>query len=94
MSVGFSMSPGHKAYDAELAETARGLLLPLVPHGGERWSFILFTDSHAAMRRIADHWPGLGQERATEAIRLAELLAQGKYHRDKMGSCTSGYSQK
>ena len=38
MSIGFSMSPGHKAYDAEL--TARGLLLPLVLHSGERWSFI------------------------------------------------------
>lgn len=58
-SIGFSRSPGHEAYDAELTAIANGPLL-LVQRGGEGQNFTLFTDSQAAMRRIADDAPRPG----------------------------------
>lgn len=71
------MSPGQEAYDAELTAIAYGLLL-LVRREERRQGFSLFTDSQAAMKRIANDALGPGQEIAVEVIRLGQLLeAQG-----------------
>lgn len=65
------MSPSQEAYDAELTAVAYSLLL-LVQRGEEGQDFTLFTDSQAAMRRIADDAPGPGQEIAVEITKLAQ----------------------
>ena len=67
------MSPGHKAYDAEEAAVAHGLI-HLVQRGEEGQGYTLFTNSQVAMRRIAGDSPRPGQGLATEAIRLARRL--------------------
>ena len=76
-TIGFSMSPGHEAYDAELMAIAYGLLL-LSRRGGRGQDFTPFTDSKAAMKRIMSDAPRLGQEIGIGAIGLAQrLIDQG-----------------
>ena len=71
------MSPGHEAYDAGLTAVALGLRL-LTQRGEEGQDFTLFTDSQAAMRRVASDAPGPGQEIAVEVLRFSrQLIAQG-----------------
>ena len=67
------MSPGHEAYDAEFAAIAHGLV-HLVQQVEEGQDFPIFTDSHAATKRIVDDALGPGQEVAVKAIRLARRL--------------------
>ena len=75
--VGFSMSSGREAYDAELTAIAYGLLL-LSRRGERGQDFTLLTDSQAAMRRMASDAPRPGQEIAIGAIGLAQrLIDQG-----------------
>ena len=71
--VGFSMSSGREAYDAELTAIAYGLLL-LSRRGERGQDFTLSTDSQAAMRRMASDAPGPGQEMAIGVIGLAQRL--------------------
>lgn len=66
-SVGFGMSIGHEAHDAELTAITYGLLL-LSRRRERGQDFTLFTDSQAAMRRMANDAPGPGQEIVVEAI--------------------------
>lgn len=69
--IGFSMSPGQEAHDAEVKATTKGLLL-LVQQGSEGQSFAHFTDPQATMTRIANDSPGPGRELALVATGLAE----------------------
>ena len=59
--VGFGMSTGHEAYDAELTAIAYGLLL-LARRGERGRRYTIFTDSRAAMTRVTSDAPGTGQE--------------------------------
>lgn len=56
-SVGFGMSTGLEAYDAELTAISYGLLL-LARRGNSGRAFTVFTDSRAAMERVTSDAPG------------------------------------
>ena len=75
--VGFSMGPGHEAYDAELTAIAYDLLI-LSRRGETGQDFTLFTDSKVAMTRMENDAPGPGQDIAIGAIEPAwRLVDQG-----------------
>ena len=75
--VGFGMSTGHEAYDAELTAIAYGLhLLKRTEERGR--NFRAFTDFTATMARLINDAPGPGQEMAIVIIDLVqELVDQG-----------------
>ena len=67
------MGFGHKAYDAELAATAYGLI-HLIGLRETGRSYAIFTDSTAAMARATSDAPGPGQGTAIRIIELAQRI--------------------
>jgi hypothetical protein len=67
------MGFGHKAYGAELAATAYGLI-HLIGLRETGRSYAIFTDSTAAMARATSDAPGLGQGIAIWIIEPAQRI--------------------
>ena len=71
----FRLAGRQEAFDAELAALRRVIQL-IAERREEGASYVVFTDSQAAMQRILSDTPGPGQSQAILTIRLAEIIYQ------------------